>query len=363
MLTKDPACRRAYHCQRQRELRRKGRSERLLLLQELAVLQDRLCVYPPPASSRDDGLSWQVISDVFRAASRRAMTQHEELMRETDANLIALQEMIRFLRVSHPRPIPQIGAPSRLVDHASVTLFANGGERTTAKQWLTQQLYFNTDRAFATFPPIDTHDFIHTEAALTPSHLVSTEMYQTVYDAPLKCVLAAFRQKLHWRQPTRDEMGMETTGNTVLYRDPTARKSEHYWNLLEGSFYEADRCVVVSRRVQDDETYPNPNISFEQHAMQWTDLRQLSPTQTLVRFHSVRMVSEPVRSFLDWCNHDMLISMKENETDGAVAAPARQISRKLQARFTRAYKDGNAKGLQHIISGMREVLKATSIEP
>ncbi|KAF0720026.1 Aste57867_605 [Aphanomyces stellatus] len=91
----------------------------------------------------------------------------------------------------------------------------------------------------------------------------------------------------------------------------------HSSNLVEAVFHEADRCVVVLRRIQDDETCSS-NGCYEHYALLWMDLRRLGPTQTLVRYFSVRSIfdlPEPLfRSFRD-ANVDSLLCADE---DGAV---------------------------------------------
>ncbi|KAF0696979.1 Aste57867_12310 [Aphanomyces stellatus] len=339
--------RREYLRQKQRAHRCKVKSERILLLQDLAALQDLVRALPQSLGTTAEGmLPWQIVADVFRAASRRSRNNHNELTEETNVNAAALNEMLRYLNAWKPRPTPSLVAPDAAIDnHSFVTLFANGEARNTAKQWLTQQLYYNTDRAFALFPH-DTDDFADTMVSLTPSQMRATEFSQVIYDAPLKTVLNVTRRKLHWGY-SMAEMDIETSGNTVLYRNQTEKT--HYWNLLEGSFYEADRCVLVYRRIHDDETYSSAS-AYEQHALQWMDLRQIGPRQTLVRFSSMRMICSPAQATETWCNPDLKLPSTQ---DGSLV---QAFSKDIQEKFASAYRIENENGFRHIVHGMRTAL-------
>ncbi|KAF0696978.1 Aste57867_12309 [Aphanomyces stellatus] len=377
--------RREYVRQKTRKHRLKAKGERTLLLQELAALQAQIPALPPPVATTEGGmLSWQTLADVFRSASRGAKDIHQQLKDDTDAHVIAVFEMMRFIKALRPRPTPQPLSPSNLIiaNHSSVKLFASECSRTTAKQWLTQQLYSNTDRAFATFPH-DTDDFACVDVSLTPSHINATEMSQAVFDAPLKTVLEITRRKRYWGEVLA-QLDIESSGNTVLYRDPT-QTGANYWSALEGSFYEADRCVVVIRNIQDDETYPSwtganywsalegsfyeadrcvvvirniqddetyPSINaFEHHCLQWLDLRQISPSKTLARLSSVRMICSPAKIFQDYPNPAFILPGTSEGTS------VDSFPKDICDQFSRAYRVEGEDELKRSISAMRLVLK------
>ncbi|KAF0719246.1 Aste57867_1169 [Aphanomyces stellatus] len=289
--------RRRYQREKQRQHRRKAKDERAILLEELATLQAKLPVLTTGETTTPEGmLSWRVIADVFRATSGRAKDQKHHLFEETRKYMAVTHELQRFLRACRPM-MPRPALPSSDVvvgNHSFVTLLASAESRSRAKQWLTQQLYHNTDRAFASFPStaVDGGDFTHCKYRFKDSELHGTDMYQAVFNAPLKVVLAAQQRKLlRKRWLDLGELDIESEGNTAVYRNLDLQAMD-YWNILEGVFYEADRCVVVYRRLQDDETYSSRGC-YEHHAMQWIDMRQLKPNQTIVRFMGVRTVMRP----------------------------------------------------------------------
>ncbi|KAF0718074.1 hypothetical protein As57867_001911, partial [Aphanomyces stellatus] len=268
---------------RQSEYRRQVKAERATLLRDLSALEHAIAQLLPHGSSavaHDGKLSWQVISDVFRAASKRSKEILHDVAREKHTVDIMVYEMVRFMRAFQPRPSCALQSSDIILGNDTfVTLFANGEARNTAKQWLTQQLYYNTDRVFASFPTSQ-KEYINHTLRCYESQVQGTEAYQSIYKAPLKAVLAAQRSKLHWKRPMLAEMDVELSGNTTLYRK--LNRQAPYWNLLEGMFYEANRCVAVYRRIQDDETYTSAGC-VEHHALQWLDMRQVEPNQTLVR--------------------------------------------------------------------------------
>ncbi|KAF0696908.1 Aste57867_12369 [Aphanomyces stellatus] len=290
---------------KQSEHRRKIKAERAALVREIDALQDLLRSLPPSSSavSADGTLSWHTIADVFRSGSRQSMATLEKTQHEKHATDVMIFEMVRFVRACRPRPALALSSAFSVVpgNDTFVTLLSNGESRNKAKQWLTQQLYHNTDRAFGSFPTVfdPQEDFFHYTLRFNGSHVQGTEAFQIMYNAPLKTVLAAQQMKVHWKRPIvppLPELDVEVAGNTTLFRDMTNR-TDNYWNLLEGVFHEADRCVVVFRRIQDDETYKSKEC-FEHYALQWMDMRRVGITQTLVRYLSVRSIHHPPEAVL-----------------------------------------------------------------
>ncbi|KAF0692637.1 Aste57867_16302 [Aphanomyces stellatus] len=314
--------RRRYQREKQRQHRRKTKDERALLLDELATLQAKL---PPDRTEHfmpDGMLSWRVIADVFRAGSSRAKAQKQSLEEETSMHMAVIHDIQQFLHAC--RPVLPSSRDLGAGNHSFVALLASAESRSRAKQWLTQQLYHNTDRAFASFPTdVGTDDFVHCEYRFNQSQLHGSEMYQAMFNAPLKAVVAMQQRKLHWTRLDLGEFDVERDGNTTLYRD--VNEKEHYWNLLEGHFYEADRCVIVYRRIQDDEAYSSRGC-YEHHALQWMDIRQINPKQTLVRFFSLRTVMRPIDGWFP-----ILLDAKHMLTDDTEMATMTASSRHVSA--------------------------------
>ncbi|KAF0696911.1 Aste57867_12372 [Aphanomyces stellatus] len=254
-----------------RKYRQKKRDERAFLLRQLADMEAHVRATSPPCpealQDTNGVLSWQVIAQVFRAASGRAKGTHKDLIEKTVATSTAIHNLMRFLEACHPCPMPSLS--TSLPTMQFVTLPANAEARTTAKQWLTQQLYHNTDRAFSLFP--HDHDlFVQTEIMLAESHVEITERSQIVVDLPLSTLIRIYFTNAHRRWlPVSKIDCVEIDGNTRKYHSSSV-PAGMYFNVLEGHFHEAERCVLVIRYLQDDDRFERMEGSTMPFSLQWS---------------------------------------------------------------------------------------------
>ncbi|KAG9399588.1 hypothetical protein AC1031_011975 [Aphanomyces cochlioides] len=159
--------------------------------------------------------------------------------------------MMRFLHACRPRPIASIS--NALPLHQHVTLLGNGEARARSKQWLVQQLYYNTDRFFDTFPAIDASDeFVDCKAECAGRWVNTVDACQVTWPYSLEEIKAVFArpesQKILCESDAKE---VERDGNTVLAHG--LMEDKYPWFQLQGYFYEADRFVIVFRHVHDDE--------------------------------------------------------------------------------------------------------------
>ncbi|KAG9399585.1 hypothetical protein AC1031_011973 [Aphanomyces cochlioides] len=168
----------------QREYRRRVKDEQTRLHEELAWLQKK--VSNRTSIQVDSGmLSWEIVASVFQEASGLSKDKFERLRAHIDTNAVLISETTRFVRACQPRPISSIASVQPL--HHHVTLLSNGEARVRAKQWLVQQLYHNTDRAFATFPAVDSSDeFVQSTAECAGEWVNSVETCQVIWPNTLE---------------------------------------------------------------------------------------------------------------------------------------------------------------------------------
>ncbi|CAK4138326.1 unnamed protein product [Aphanomyces euteiches] len=283
--------RRQYFQRKQREYRRRVKSERLRLLEELARLQDRKATdRPRPKLVDEDGmLSWQVVASVYQEATGEAKEKQRRLHDQADANLSLIYYMMRFLQACRPRPIASIS--NALPLHQHVTLLGNGEARARSKQWLVQQLYYNTDRFFDTLPAIDASDeFVDCKAECAGRWVNTVDMCQVTWPYSLEEIKALFAR------PESQKKEVERDGNTVLAHG--LMDDKYPWYQLQGYFYEADRFVVVFRHVHDDEArLERGDADF--HEFEWYDRRPSDLVQAVgLRFLGHRsMLIDDVKAF------------------------------------------------------------------
>ncbi|KAF0715973.1 Aste57867_3089 [Aphanomyces stellatus] len=199
-----------------------------------------------------------------------------------------------------------------------VTLPANPETRLTAKQWLTQQLYHNTDRVFASFPN-DSDVFVHTEVHLTATHMELTEMFQRVANVPLQTFVKAYYTNIPSRAPEFVQLDhVEIQGNTRNYA--ASDMTDAYFNVVEAHFHEAGRCILVGRAIQNDDVLPRGDHVKAHQSMQWLDSRQLNATQILVRVYKATVVPVPPVELFPQLKSDLELTSLDEEALTAVFA-------------------------------------------
>ncbi|KAF0696910.1 Aste57867_12371 [Aphanomyces stellatus] len=324
--------RREYFRMKQQEHRRKVSNERRSLSKELVALEAQVrnissiqCRETKGEKKGAEMLPWQVVAHVFRAATGRSKTTHNDLTRQTAITSARIHELMRFLQDCRPSPMPSL--LTFLPTMQYVTLPAHPETRLTAKQWLTQQLYHNTDRVFASFP--HDHDvFVHTEVHVADaSHIEITEMFQVIVDLPLHLIVQGFYTNIPTRVPEIDHS--EGDGNTQNYRSRCMQPNA-YLNVLEGHFHEANRCVLVARYIQDDETCARPSHIDARYSLQWMDSRQVNANQTLVRVSKAHMGDIPraeIAARLQ-CPLDAIASLDDDVLSNLLTSALRTQTRK-----------------------------------
>ncbi|KAF0720380.1 Aste57867_356 [Aphanomyces stellatus] len=143
-----------------------------------------------------------------------------------------------------------------------VTLLANPESRKLGKEWITMQMFHNTDRVFQQhgFPSWDCDDvdvyrdldisFPESGGCLYTSrrHFVSTQSLEQSCDAVRQDCLAMLLVHVN-----RVETSLrEADANTQLHTVHTT--NDEFLNILCGEFATPDRCTFVLRQIQRDDT-------------------------------------------------------------------------------------------------------------
>ncbi|CAK4700000.1 hypothetical protein LEN26_011876 [Aphanomyces euteiches] len=275
------AAQRKYFRNKQREHRNRLKSEQVRLLEEIAHLQAQANNLPSTSLVCEDGLlSWKIIASVFKDASRLALARKTHLEDLVASEMSLIQAMFGFLASYRPRPNSAIALSTPL--HHYLTLVAHREARIQAKQWLVQQLYYNTERAFHNFPAIDsTDEFYKCTAELADPWINSFESCQAIWPHSFQDIKQMFLDgRCQDILCSQTKMEIERDGNTLLARSVPGAK--YPWQEIQGHFHEADRFIVVIRYLNDDEAFEG-HEDAEFHEMRWIDIRRLSPTRSLVR--------------------------------------------------------------------------------
>ncbi|RQM20537.1 hypothetical protein B5M09_010469 [Aphanomyces astaci] len=181
----------------------------------------------------------------------------------------------------------------------SATLVADPSARNLGKEWLTQQMYHNMHEPFALFPAarLD-EDLFHIDVQMSDDGepIMGVERVQFL----LPGTVQMFRRLIEcnmWQAKLYNSVVEEITANTRLFHKTTPKGM--FVNRLQGHFVEANRFVMVTRGVDEDEAYVCDPQYNQQHYMSWTEVRQISPTHILLRFVShVSQIFQPATGFV-----------------------------------------------------------------
>ncbi|KAF0720381.1 Aste57867_357 [Aphanomyces stellatus] len=161
-----------------------------------------------------------------------------------------------------------------------VTLLANPESRKLGKEWITMQMFHNTDRVFQQhgFPSWDCDDvdvyrdldisFPESGGCLYTSrrHFVSSKSLEQSCDAVRRNCLSTLLVHVN-----RVETLREADANTQLLTVHTT--NDEFLNILCGEFATPDRCTFVLRQIQRDDTQEG---RFRQrNRMLWYDFFRL----------------------------------------------------------------------------------------
>ncbi|RHY87869.1 hypothetical protein DYB37_012965 [Aphanomyces astaci] len=196
------------------------------------------------------------------------------------------------------------------------TLLAHPTSRRLGKQWITQQMYHNLDRAFMQhgMPPphplaVSSPDNMHHSMDLEFSddgHCF-VQKAQKIWSLPLETVVALFRRHtgsmftldaftpVHSQVSTLYlsistqvmQIATEEDGNTTLHVYPPCASGGFSFSLLCGEFHSHDRTVLVIQQLQGDEAIPTANHHRLRKRMVWIELRRESPTSTYERILNI----------------------------------------------------------------------------
>ncbi|RHY41666.1 hypothetical protein DYB30_013001 [Aphanomyces astaci] len=182
------------------------------------------------------------------------------------------------------------------------TLLAHPTSRRLGKQWITQQMYHNLDRAFMQhgMPPphplaVSSPDNMHHSMDLEFSddgHCF-VQKAQKIWPLPLETVVALFRRHtgsmftLDAFTPVHSQIATEEDGNTTLHVYPPCASGGFSFSLLCGEFHSHDRTVLVIQQLQGDEAIPTANHHRLRKRMVWIELRRESPTSTYERILNI----------------------------------------------------------------------------
>ncbi|KAH9095536.1 hypothetical protein LEN26_017792 [Aphanomyces euteiches] len=258
--------RRKYFREKKRSYRLKEREEIDRLTTQLAQLQLHAKtlrlgrqLYTQPVKQEVVAVSWKTIAIRLRRDKSSIVAEHDELTQQVELQRKLIGKMQHFVTLAESIP----SSPRAQVRWQHVSLSGHPESRKLCKEWATQQLYYNTEAAFRSFPKAPADDeFMFFDMDLAENWINVSDCSQY--------------EEAEW------------TENTVLYRFTFPMASGDDASVvsssLQGHFHEADRCVFVARQIQGDELCQLP--LRQSQTVMWMDLRRLDSSRTSARVTS-----------------------------------------------------------------------------
>ncbi|KAH9132574.1 hypothetical protein LEN26_007365 [Aphanomyces euteiches] len=262
-----------------REKRRQYLSERQALTDELNMLSKKLRVKLDKAL-----LPWKDVVQGLQDDYEIQQNVTLALRTKTRKNSQVIEALSKWVNVIFA---PKIGQSLQLPSETwrNVTLPQNPDIRRVGMDWITQQLYQNTDNVFYRheLPPTSNLNdfFIDYDESLS-----YVWRYQHDFEMPfepfcdiLRDTVGEFVKGGMWGSRFSSYLDDNVLPGITYAR--SIRSPEEAVNYLSRGFISADRAVFVGRNVLADEILPTSQRQSQR--MFWYALEKLSPTQTRCR--------------------------------------------------------------------------------
>ncbi|RHZ24766.1 hypothetical protein DYB37_000005 [Aphanomyces astaci] len=270
-----------------RQKRCKYLSERQALMDELTALEVQL--HAQRASSAPL-LPWREVM----VGLKDDREFQERLSKELASKYHTHKEIFRFLSKWANQVVnPQVEPPLPATDTwRNVTLLHNVHARRLGMDWITQQLYHNTDRCFYMHGVPSAgmlNDFQVNCSAATNDTLSYIWRFQHEFDMPFDPCRDALRDTVEefvmgglWNSRFSCFLDQHVVPDGAQYAR-SIRSPDEAVNYLVREFASPDdqRVTFVGRNILDDENHPAS--THQSHRIFWYDLEKLSPTRTKLR--------------------------------------------------------------------------------
>ncbi|KAF0683683.1 Aste57867_24245 [Aphanomyces stellatus] len=221
-------------------------------------------------------LPWSDVAQALRENAAASMTEHHALQAEV-AVYHGLVENVWLWMASCDHVSRALNPNQPSWRH--VTLLADPRARRLGKEWITQQLYHNTNRILQQHLPRSLSpedDYASVDVTFSGEFIHTTLCRQVVMTASRDEVVDLYRSHLigvvmaDLVTSAHVQTLSETTHNTVLHKRVTA--SGEYLGFLGGEFHEPnDRSIFVVQQIVDDEAHVHS--LRQRNRMYWVDVR------------------------------------------------------------------------------------------
>ncbi|ETV68383.1 hypothetical protein H257_15699 [Aphanomyces astaci] len=283
--------RRAYFKTMRQMYRNEEKQEREYLLRKIRELEIDIAPLKKHATGGNltkSILPWKDVAMGMDEGVKIASSQLKVLKTQVDAYAEQVWAMKKWVVTNS---VLKSALDSRVPTWRDVTLLAHPTSRRLGKEWITLQMYHNTDRIFQQygFPAIDSHETIDwdTESVTVDGgdytvYRRQAKMTESLEDAIayIDSTLLSVQSTYVQQHATSAQAVVEIEGNTKQFAIVTPR--QEYVNLLCGEFCTPNRCVFVLQQILDDEACSH-RAYRQRNRMFWHDVQDLPNGNTVVR--------------------------------------------------------------------------------
>ncbi|ETV90776.1 hypothetical protein H310_14512 [Aphanomyces invadans] len=289
--TDKKARRRVYFKTMRQMYRNEEKQEKEYLIKKIQELENDLATLVLLQKSGSDesktALPWKDIAQELNEGVKVASSGLKMLKTQVETIATQVWAMKKWVVANS---VLKSGLDSRVPTWRDVTLLAHPTSRRLGKEWITLQMYHNTDRIFQQygFPALDSPETIdwdtesinidggdYTVYRRQAKMAESLEDAIAFVDSTLLSIQASYAE-----QHAISQTVVEIEGNTKQFAIVTPR--QEFVNLLCGEFSTPSRCVFVLQQILDDEACPHRGFR-QRNRMFWHDVQELPSGRTVVR--------------------------------------------------------------------------------
>ncbi|CAK4114610.1 unnamed protein product [Aphanomyces euteiches] len=255
--------------------------------------QFRLRINPVAANIEPEALPWKEVAIALREDRDEKTLQTRSLKHKVDERAFVVECMRRWVDSATAM---QHSLNPAAKSWRNVSLLAHPEARAMGKDWITKQLYHNTNDMFRHygFPNGSNDDnFVMNEILFNEACFDTISARQVIVNMPFEALQKALHGRNMWILMMDNVLG--ATELDVDSRKPGDLIHHHamsvideHANLLSREFPEEDRCVFVGQQIHEDETVPTQAI--QRNRRFWVELQRVGPNQT--RMRNIYLISQ-----------------------------------------------------------------------
>ncbi|KAF0690168.1 Aste57867_18418 [Aphanomyces stellatus] len=231
-------------------------------------------------------LPWKDVAIALREDRSLSEFQNHALKKQVDEYCLMVECMQRWVgSATHMQNVLHPATKS----WRNVSLLSNPAARRMGKDWITKQLYYNTNDIFRfyQFPndeAVPTSDFVVNDIVFSETCFDTVHCRQMLVNIPIERLQQALHGRNFWALFMDGVLGaaeVEAQDKINLIHHHAMTVRHEHANLLSREFLDDDRSVFVGQQIHEDENLPTHER--QRNRRFWVELQRVGPHQTRMR--------------------------------------------------------------------------------